>query len=403
MFIKEVEGKIIKNSRKEKTIEVIVKTQKGSFSASAPSGKSKGKYETPDYNERGIAFSLRLLNEFCVKLNNRNLDLKRFDDLKDIEEKIKAFEKDFGKLGANTTYALEIALLKAASKEVDKELWDFILENKKLQIPMPVGNCIGGGKHSHSHKKPDFQEFLLIPQEKTFAKAFTKMFRAYEIARREIKVLEKKWIVRKNDEQAWQTSLSNELCLDILKTIADKFDLRIGIDLAASTFFSKLKKEYSYKNKELVRDKESHLEYVNLLIQRYNLFYIEDPMDEEDFFGFSRLSSFKNTGVLILGDDLTVTHLDRIKKAILHKSINAIIIKPNQNGYLIQVREIVEFCKKNNIKIVFSHRSGETMDEALADLAIGFQADFIKAGINGKERLIKLRRIIEIEKSLGMG
>jgi enolase len=403
MFIKEVNPKIIKNSRGENTIEVIVKTLKDNFSASAPSGKSKGKYETQDFNEKGINFSLRLLNEFCALLKNRNLIFKKFDDLKNIEESIKAFENEFGKLGANTTYALETALLKAASKENEKELWEFILENKKLQVPMPIGNCIGGGMHTHSNKKPDFQEFLLIPNEKTFSKAFTKMFKAYETAKREIKAVEKRWTIQTNDEKAWQTELSNEICLDILRLVADKYGLRIGIDMASSTFFNDNKKEYFYKNKEIIRDKESHLEYINILIQRYNLFYVEDPVNEEDFLGFSRLISFKNSDALIVGDDLTATHLERIKKASLHKSINAVIIKPNQNGYLMQVKEIVEFCKKNNIKIVFSHRSGETMDDSLADLAIGFQADFIKIGINGKERLIKLRRIIEIEKSVGLG
>jgi len=401
MFINEVKGRIIKNSRGEISIEVIVKTLKGNFSSSAPSGKSKGKYEAPDYNERGINFSLRLLNEFCLKLKNKNITLQKFDDLKNIEDQLKLFEKEFGVLGANVTYALEVSLLKAASKEIDKELWDFILENKKIQIPMPVGNCIGGGMHSHTNKKPDFQEFLFIPNEKTFSNAFTKMFRAYELVKREIKTLEKQWIIKTNDEKAWQTDLSNELCLDILKTVADKFGLRIGLDFAASTFFSN--GEYIYKNKAMVRDKEAHLEYINLLIKRYDLFYIEDPINEEDFLSFSRLISFKNSNTLIVGDDLTATHIDRIKKSIMHKSINAVIIKPNQNGYLMQIKEIVELCKKNNLKIIFSHRSGETMDDALADLAIGFQADFIKTGINGRERLIKLRRIIEIEKSLGLG
>jgi enolase len=110
----------------------------------------------------------------------------------------------------------------------------------------------------------------------------------------------------------------------------------------------------------------------------------------------------KEKNLLVVGDDLTVTNLDRLKKAVLGKSINSIIIKPNQSGYLLKVKEIVDFCKKNNIKMIFSHRSGETMDESLADYAIGFQADFIKTGIYGQTRLIKLKRIMEIEKSLGL-
>jgi len=400
MFIKEIRGEIILDSRKERTIQIKVKTLKGIFISSAPSGKSKGKHESKDYNEHGIEFSLRLLNEFLLRFNNKNIHINQFEDLNKLEEEIKKYEADFGKLGANVTYVLEVVLLKAAASENDKELWDLILGEKKIKIPMPVGNCIGGGMHTQG-KKPDFQEFLLIPQEKTFSRAFTKMFRAYEQVKYEIKKQEKKWIVSKNDESAWHTSLSNEQCLEIIKKIADKDNIRIGIDMAASTFFNG--KDYLYKNKEMIRDRESHLEYINMLIDKFKLFYLEDPMNQEDFLNFSRLVSFKNSQVLIVGDDLTATHLERIKKAAGIKAITGIIIKPNQNGSLIQVKQIVEYCKSNHLKIIFSHRSGETRDNALADLAVGFQADFIKTGIYGRERLIKLKRIIEIEKSVGLG
>jgi len=400
MFIKEIRGEIILDSRNERTIQIKVKTLKGTFVSSAPSGKSKGKHESKDYNEHGIEFSLRLLNEFLLRFNNKNMHLNQFEDLAKLEEEIKKYEADFGKLGANVTYVLEVVLLKAAASENDKELWDLILGDKKLKIPMPIGNCIGGGMHSKG-KKPDFQEFLFIPQEETFSKAFTKMFRAYEEVKREVKKQEKRWVISKNDESAWQTSLSNEQCLEIMKKVADKDNIRIGIDMASSTFFNG--KDYLYRNKEMIRDKEAHLEYINMLVDKFKLFYIEDPFNQEDFLNFSRLVSFKNSKVLIVGDDLTATHLDRVKKTIGLKSITGIIIKPNQNGSLIQVKEIVEYCKKNNLKIIFSHRSGETMDNALADLAIGFQADFVKTGIHGRERLIKLKRIIDIEKEVGLG
>lgn len=402
MIIKEVIPKIILNSRKEKTIQITIITNKGKFSASAPSGKSKGKYETPDYNPRGILFSFHLLKEFIPEIINKPFSFNKFEDLKFIEDKLIKFEKEMGILGANFTYALETAILRAAAKENDQELWSFILEDKKIKIPMPVGNCLGGGLHSHIFPRPDFQEFLLIPNEKTFSHAFTKMFRAYETAKKSIKALEKKWRVQINDEGAWQTSLSNELCLDILKTIADKYDLKIGLDIAASSFFNKKSKYFEYKNKSISRDLETQLEYLRILISKFSIFYLEDPLDEDNFFGFSRIVSIKEKNLLVVGDDLTVTNLDRLKKAVLGKSINSIIIKPNQSGYLLKVKEIVEFCKKNNIKMIFSHRSGETMDESLADYAIGFQADFIKTGIYGPTRLIKLKRIMEIEKSLGL-
>ncbi len=129
------------------------------------------------------------------------------------------------------------------------------------------------------------------------------------------------------------------------------------------------------------------------------MLYIEDPFDEEDFESFAKLLK-KFPDALIVGDDLTVTNYKRLKKAIEMKSINAMIIKPNQIGSLLEVAKVCELSKKNNIKIIFSHRSGETEEDILADLAFGFQADFFKAGITGKERECKIKRLIEIQRRL---
>jgi len=148
-----------------------------------------------------------------------------------------------------------------------------------------------------------------------------------------------------------------------------------------------------------LRTREDHMDYISYLIKKYKLFYVEDPLQEEDFSGFSVL--MKQVGkALIVGDDLTVTGAGRLSKAAARESINAMIVKPNQNGYIFDVFKVVQFCKEKKIKTIVSHRSGETMDNALGDYAVGFQADFIKAGIYGKERLVKLRRVIEIEKKI---
>ena len=135
------------------------------------------------------------------------------------------------------------------------------------------------------------------------------------------------------------------------------------------------------------------------LIKNFNIYYIEDPFDETDFEGFAKLLK-RFPDRLIVGDDLTTTNLKRLEKAIKMKSINAIIVKPNQIGSLIEVKEVCELAKKNNVKIVFSHRSGETEETILADLAFGFQADFFKCGITGREREAKIKRLVEIEKGV---
>jgi enolase len=411
MFIKEVRPRIIKNSRGEKSIEIELRTYKGKFRASAPSGKSRGKHEINEYHLRGgINFSFKMLVAFCRKLKHKNFIIKNLGDLKLIVKEIKKFEKQHGGFGGNVTYAFEAVFLKAASRDMGKELWKFIFDSldynesqgkkNKVNIPMPVGNCIGGGKHSREikGKKPDFQEFLLIPNTKTFSQAITKNIRAYEYAKKLLKT-------RKiNDENAWMTDKTNEEILFILKKIKSKFGVRIGIDAAASSFYKN--GYYNYKNKKLIRDKIDQADYIERLIEKFGLFYIEDPINEEDFGGFV---SIRNTlkrkkkgkkNVLIVGDDLTVTSLRRVRRAVSSKGINAMIIKPNQVGSLLEVKKVMEFCKKNKIASVFSHRSGETMDYTLADLVVGFQGNFIKSGIMGKGRLIKLRRVMEIEKSL---
>lgn len=402
MFIERVVPSIIKDSRKERTIEIKIKTLKGSFFASAPFGKSIGKYEVSAYNSRGIDRSLKMLKVFANKLKNSNFRVKNFDALKEFEKEIRKFEQKFGKFGANCVYVLETCFLKAAAKENKKELWQFV--GDKPKIPALIGNCVGGGMHS-SGKKPDFQEFLLISKEKRFSRAVTKIIHAYEKAKRLIKKSEKKWRVKKNDENAWMTGLTNEDALELLFQLGKSAGLKIGIDVAGSSFYKN--GYYNYENKNLIRDRKEQIEYIERLIEKYKMFYIEDPLQQEDFSGFVELSNSvkkqmkkSKKEILIVGDDLTVTNLTRLRRAVQPGAINSVIIKPNQTGSLLFVAGVVDFCKKNKIKMIFSHRSGETMDDALADYAVGFGADFIKCGVNGKERLIKLRRVMEIERDL---
>ncbi len=403
MFIKEVKPKFIKNSRGERTIEIELQTYEGKFKSSPPSGKSTGKHEVPAWNMKGVDRSLQMLKVFCKKLKHKNFIIKKIDDLKLLNEEIYRFESRFGKFGGNVSYALESVFLNGAAADNGVELWEMINNEMnrglKPKMPMPVGNCIGGGLHSKKikGKRPDFQEFLLIPLEKTFSRAVTINLRAYMYAKKLLGA------TKKNDENAWMTGKTNEEVLEILKIVAKKYKLRIGLDVAASTFYEK--GYYKYKNKELIRDKVDESDYIERLIKKFGIFYLEDGMQEEDFGGFKEiLSAVKKAHkkTLVVGDDLTVTNLAKLRRAVNSGSINAIIIKPNQIGSLMEVKRVVEFCKKHNIKMIFSHRSGETMDNVLADYAVGFGANFIKCGIYGRERLIKIKRIMDIEKALSL-
>jgi len=384
MIIKEVSAKVILDSRKDKTIEISVKTNVGNFSASSPTGKSTGKYEAKPYKkslDEDVAMIKNIKDYFSEE------SIESFDDLKRIE-----YIADRN-IGANTKFALESAALKALAKEKKVEVWQLINPRAK-KFPRLVGNCIGGGKHSQTDgKKPDFQEFLLIPDEESAQKSFEKNKKSKQSVETYLKIKNKSFKSRKNDEDAWITSLNDKEVLEILHETG----VPLGIDVASSSFFKR--KKYYYDNPPLKRDAEEQEGYIANLIKNFNLLYIEDPFDEEDFESFAKLlKKFPNS--LIVGDDLIVTNLKRLEKAIEKKSVNAIIVKPNQCGSLIEVKKVCELAKKNNIKLVFSHRSGETDENILADLAFGFGADFLKCGITGTERESKIKRLIEIEKNV---
>jgi len=376
MLIKEIRAEKILDSRGEPTIKVSVNGEE----ASAPSGKSVGKYETPSYHE-DLGWNIDAINSLKF-----DFPIKSFSDLKKVENLIcSKFKFRFAKqFGANALYALESAILKALAKSKNKELWQIVNENARI-MPVPVGNAIGGGLHSVKFKvHPIFQEFLLIPKEKSFEKNVEVMNKIYN------ELGETIGTKLKNDEGAWQVTFNNDQVLQELEKYSNK--IRIGLDVAASSFF----KNGSYKYDDKILSPQEQRSYINHLINKYNILYVEDPLHQEDFDGFSKIVK-KN---LVVGDDLTATQIGRLKEAIDNKSINAMIIKPNQNGSLLELQKIFDLCKNKGIKTILSHRSGETMDSALADYAFGFQADFIKTGISTAWRQAKLQRMIEIEKSI---
>lgn len=383
MKIEGVNAKAILDSRKEKTIYVSIKTNVGEFGASSPNGKSTGKYEAKSYNKT-LDEDIKKLKQIGEYFSKEIID--KFDDLKTVEDIADR------QLGANTVFALESAILKALAKEKKKEIWELINPDSK-KLPRLVGNCIGGGAHSKTEKKPNFQEFEIVPNLKSVSKNFEFSKKTKKLAFEILKKEDSKFNGSKNDEDAWMTSLNEKEVLDVLK----KTNSIIGIDIAASGFYKR--KSYNYKNPVLKRTSEEQFFYVSNLIKNFDIYYIEDPFGEEDFESFAKLLK-RFPDRLIVGDDLTTTNPERLKKATKMKSINAIIVKPNQIGSLVKVKEVCDIAKKEGIKTVFSHRSGETEETILSDLAFGFQADFLKCGITGKEREVKIKRLIEIEREI---
>jgi len=386
MKVKRLVARSIKDTRGDNTIEVSLQTNFGSFISSSPNGKSKGKFEAKSW---GISLKedIKIINKEFIK----DINIKKFDDLKLLEN---IFSK---RIGGNSMIAVEYVFLKALAKSQNKQVWE-VINSRAKRFPVPVGNVIGGGTHSIGSKRV-IQEFQFIP--------ITNITDAVKInisCRKEcekiLKRVDKKFTGKTNDENAWRSSLSSSEIIQIIQRVRKLMEMRfkvrikLGLDVAASEFFKNQK--YNYKSPKISRTKQQQITYMKELSNIF--YYLEDPFEQNDFSSFTALT--KRSKGLVVGDDLTVTNLKRLQLAFKRKAINSLIVKPNQIGSLIEVKKIIAFCKKHGIKIIFSHRSGETTDDILADLAFGFQANFIKTGVIGTGRTEKLNRLIKISRTL---
>jgi enolase len=389
MLVKKIEARKILCSNKKETIEVKV----NGIRASCPAGTSTGRNETPSFHKLGIEYSIKLVEVLAKELK---FSINCFEDLEKVESTIREIFKfkDAREIGANALVALEIAILRGIAKEQGKELWQVINPEARM-IPRILGNCIGGGVHANKNS-PEFQEFLFSPKTSSFREAKEMNLKAYKLAEEILKEKDKGFRKEKDMENAWICYLSNEQVLEIMKEIREKLvDIEIGLDVASSSF---LKGQlYSYKSGSKKNDEQ--IKYLSDLIQKFGLFYVEDGLHEEDFNNFTILRKIARN-CLICGDDLTCTNLSRVKKAIEKGSINSLIVKANQNGSILELKKTCDMARSRGLKIIVSHRSGETNDNWLADLAFAFEADFMKAGIIGREREVKLNRMIEIEDRL---
>ncbi|MAF50940.1 MAG: phosphopyruvate hydratase, partial [Nanoarchaeota archaeon] len=325
----------------------------------------------------------------------KGIRIEKFEELEKIERYVKShdFSESFEKIGGNVLVALELAVLKAAS---DKELYTFL--NKKVKkLPTPLGNCVGGGKHGQG---PDFQEFLILPQVKKFDEACQINIDVYKNLKEELKKHDRNFVGAKTTEGGWSCSLSNLEVLSIMKKVVNKVgdeynkDVKIGLDIAGDSLWNGRK--YEYKKFSRVQQKrnlskEDQVDIVRKIIRNHKLAYVEDPLNDGDFDGFKEL---KKENCLICGDDLIATNPERLE--LSKDKISAVIIKPNQIGSLLKTKEVIDIAKKNKIIPVMSHRSGETTDNAISHLAVGWECNLIKTGIIGGERVSKLNELLRI-------
>lgn len=400
-IIEDLKARKVLDSRGNWTIEVDVTTTCGFGRCAAPSGASTGKFEVLSFPENSID---KAIAEVEAKVAPELIGMDA-DEQEVIDGMLKELDgtENFSNIGGNTAVAISLAVARAASSSYNQPLYQYLGGNFSTELPFPLGNVIGGG--AHAANATDIQEFLIIP---VGAENITQALAVNtEVHRRAKKALLKgrSAALGKGDEGAWAPNISDEdafrVLLKICAEIEEELGVKtmLGIDVASSEMWDAKKEKYVYRTARVERSREEQIEYIIELIEDYGLYYVEDPLEQEDYEGFAELS--KNSKALICGDDLYVTNIKRIQEGIKKGSSKAVLIKPNQIGTLTDTFKAINLAKNNNLVTVFSHRSGETTDNTIAHLAVAFQCPIIKTGIVGGERIAKLNELIRIEEELG--
>jgi enolase len=383
MHVKNLKIRQIFTTTSKETVEAELETEKGVVRASVPAGTSVGKHEAVYLPIEKVMKNFSLIK--------REFLGKDFSNQEEVDSLLHDLDgtKNFSKLGGNLALAISSAFLKGFALNEGKEVFEFLTEKPK--IPKPVCNVVGGWKG-----QSDIQEYLLLPTtQKSFFDSIERISLAYHEIGKYLKDFDKNFNFGKNIESAWVTNLNCEKILEIVAQIATQKLLKIGLDVAASQLFDG--KNYVYLDGRKLSAQEQ-LDFIKKLVENYPIEYVEDPFEEDDFASFSKLRA-KLGEKLVVGDDLLVTNLNRLKIGIVQKAINAAIVKPSQVGTISDVIEFVKEAKRNDIATIMSHRSGETEDTLICHLAVGLGCDFIKLGISG-ERTVKINEMIRIEEKL---
>jgi len=397
--ITSIRGRIIHNSRGTKTIEVdVISDNQYLGRTSAPSGASVGKYEAVSFPEGGPEDSLRILNE-----NSKKFLEFESSDLKSIDETLKSIDQtsNYSKIGGGLAYAITIASMESASKAVGKQLFELISEQGEYRFPIPIGNILGGGVHA-GPGTPDIQEILIsAPGAKTIRDAIETNFKVHKELRNVIEKTDPNFTNGRGDEGGWAPKCDNEKALELCAMACENLgytlgkEVSLGVDFASSTQWNEEKHLYVYERAGFENTPEKQIEFAASIIEKYKLIYAEDAVHEEAFGDMSELvSKFPKT--MITGDDLTVTSKDILKKAIENKSCNAAILKVNQAGSLYDALEFAKVADSNDIKVITSHRSGESIDSQISHIGIGTNSKMLKVGGVGGERVAKLNELIRL-------
>ena len=398
-IITDIKARMIFNSRGAKTIEVdIISDDKFLGRASSPSGASVGKHEAQSFQENSAEKSLDELNKNLSKFIGIESQDPRatYDILKNIDN-----SENYSKIGGSVAYAISLASVESASKALQIPLFKLLKPSGDYKFPYPLGNILGGGSHA-GPGTPDIQEYLICPiGASNIIEAIEINIKVHTQLKTILEKLDNNFTYGRGDEGAWAPNLNNDQALEVVeKAVSDSGydsgkDVAIGIDFASSSFWNEKNKSYEYLRQGLVRSPNEQIDFVNNLIDKYHLIYVEDPVHEEDFEGISIINK-NNPECLITGDDMLVTNKNRVKESMKYKSCSGAILKVNQAGSLYDALEFANECNKNHIKLITSHRSGESIDSHISEIAIATSSKLLKTGVIGGERVAKLNQLVRL-------
>jgi len=401
------------DSRGDPTVEADVLTESGGFGrAAAPSGASTGSHEAV---ERPPGAAIAAAREHAVP----RIEGAFVGDQRAVDAALRAADgtDDFSEIGANAAVAISMAAAKAAADVLGAPLYQHLGGAfRGRNVPVPLGNVLGGGEHAAD--ATHVQEFLAAP---VGAPSVTDAVFANARVHGEVgDVLAERGVAAaKGDEGAWAPSIEDGEAFDVVQAAVDAvadevgFEIAFGIDVAAAELYD----DGAYHCGEETRTPAEQIDHVADRIDQYDLVYVEDPLEDEDFEGFAELTDRVGRGAhgapdsasgrsqraeetLVCGDDLFVTSTDRIADGVEHGAGNSVLVKPNQIGTLTGAFDAIELAVANGYDPVVSHRSGETEDTTIAHLAVATDAPYIKTGAVGGERTAKLNELIRIEQNV---
>ncbi|MEY2728494.1 MAG: Enolase [Pseudomonadota bacterium] len=408
--IKKVKARQVFDSRGFPTVEAEVILADGSIGQSiVPSGASTGSYEahelrdkSNEYLNKGVLSAVENINS---EINNTVNGLSTFEQKKIDNLLIKLDGTDNKKrLGANAILAVSIANAKAAANSYKISLYKYLGGNNKNKLPFPMLNIINGGAHANNSLQ--IQEFMIRPDGgKSFYDCLRLSFLVIQNLKDELKL--KKFNTNLGDEGGFAPSFnSDEIAIEYIIKAIKKAGLKIGrdinicLDVAANELY--VSGKYKIKENNIPVTADELINYYKGLCNKYPIVSIEDPVFEDDWNVWKKLTRELGKKVQIVGDDLFVTNLMRLKKGVKELAANAILIKPNQIGTVTETLEVINFAKKNKFNTIISHRSGDSEDTFIADLAVATESSQIKTGsLARSERVSKYNRLLRIEEEIG--